>query len=525
MKREIVLRLSPKEASDEKFYRPLVAKKLKVAPGDLTAIRVVKRSIDARKKIVVVQLHVEVYINVKAPKPEPIQFNYSGVSNSEEVIVVGAGPGGYFAALRLIELGLKPIVLERGKGVSERKKDLALLNRNVQINTDSNYAFGEGGAGTFSDGKLYTRSTKRGDFRKVLEVFAFHGASNEILIDAHPHIGTDKLPGVIKAMRQSIIDAGGQVLFNTKVTDLLVEDEKVIGVKTEVGDTIMAKSVILATGHSARDVYYFLNEKDIQLEAKTWAMGVRVEHPQELIDQIQYHSPAGRGKYLPAASYNLSCQIEGRGVYSFCMCPGGFIVPAMTDDNQMVVNGMSPSRRDSPFANSGIVVEVHPGDIGEYQNQGVLGGLEFQKELERLAFVNGGNGIEAPAQGLADFVAGKLSFDLPECSYVPGTVASPMHFWMPEYIGKRLQQGFAYFGKRARGFVTNEALIVGVESRTSSPVRIPRDKQTLQHVQIEGLYPCGEGAGYAGGIASSAIDGERCAEKAFEFMTGRAPDA
>ncbi len=521
MKREIVLRLTPKEASDEKFYRPLVAKKLKVSPEKITAMKVVKRSIDARKKLVVVQLHIEAYANTKPPVQSKVKFEYPDISSSQEVIVVGAGPGGYFAALRLIELGLKPIVLERGKGVNERKKDLALLNRNEQVDTDSNYAFGEGGAGTFSDGKLYTRSTKRGDFKKVLEVFEHHGASQEILIDAHPHIGTDKLPGVIKAMRQSIIDAGGQVHFNAKVVDLLIDDQKVKGVEIEDGTKILADSVVLATGHSARDVYYLLNDKAVQLEAKTWAMGVRVEHPQELIDQIQYHSLKGRGQYLPAASYSLSCQIEERGVYSFCMCPGGFIVPAMTDADEMVVNGMSPSKRDSPFANSGMVVEIRPDDIGEYMNKGVLGGLEFQQELERLSFVNGGHGVIAPAQGLADFVQGKLSFDLAECSYVPGLVASPLHFWLPEHIGARLQKGFEYFGKRAKGFVTNEAVVVGVESRTSSPVRIPRDKFSFQHVQIEGLYPCGEGAGYAGGIASSAIDGERCAEKAYEFISGK----
>jgi uncharacterized FAD-dependent dehydrogenase len=434
---------------------------------------------------------------------------------------VGAGPGGYFAALRLIELGLRPIVLERGKGVNERKKDLALLNRNEGVDIESNYAFGEGGAGTFSDGKLYTRSTKRGDFKKVLEVFHFHGASHEILIDAHPHIGTDKLPEVIKAMRQSIINSGGEVHFNTKVTNLLLSDHKISGVETQAGDKITGAAVILATGHSARDIYYMLDEQQVQLEAKTWAMGVRVEHPQELIDQIQYHTPKGRGDYLPAASYSLSCQIEERGVYSFCMCPGGFIVPAMTAVDEMVVNGMSPSRRNSPWANSGMVVEVRPEDIGDYQNKGVLGGLEYQKELERLAFVNGGRGVVAPAQALADFVDGKLSFDLPDCSYVPGLVASPLHFWLPENIGQRLRKGFEYFDKRARGFVTNEALVVGVESRTSSPVRIPRDKLTFQHVQVEGLYPCGEGAGYAGGIASSAIDGEKCAEKAWEFITGK----
>lgn len=521
MKREIILRLSPKEASDEKFFKPLVASKLKMSPDSISALRVVKRSIDARKKFVVVQLHIEVYQNIKPPKFIPVKFDYPDVSNSPSVIIVGAGPGGYFAALRLIELGIRPVVLERGKGVNDRKKDLALLNRNEKVNTESNYAFGEGGAGTFSDGKLYTRSTKRGDFKKVLEVFHFHGADKDILIDAHPHIGTDKLPGVIKAMRQSIISAGGEVHFEARVTDLVIEANKVKGVITENGDKILGQSVILATGHSARDIYYMLDKNSVALEAKTWAMGVRVEHPQELIDQMQYHSLKGRGMYLPAASYSLSCQVEERGVYSFCMCPGGFIVPAMTGDNEMVVNGMSPSKRNSPWANSGIVVEVRPEDIGEYQNKGVLGGLEYQKELERLAFVNGGRGVVAPAQNLADFVDGKLSFDLPECSYVPGLVASPLHFWLPENVSQRLRKGFEYFNKKARGFVTNEALVVGVESRTSSPVRIPRDKFTFQHIQINGLYPCGEGAGYAGGIASSAIDGERCAEKAYEFVTGK----
>lgn len=521
MKREIVLRLSPKEAADDNLIKSLVAKKMKVAPEKVTSIRVVKRSIDARQKIVLVQLHIESYANALPPKEVPVTFEYPNVSNQPAVVVVGAGPGGYFAALRLIELGLRPIVLERGKGVNERKKDLALLNRNEGVDTESNYAFGEGGAGTFSDGKLYTRSTKRGDFKKVLEVFHFHGASHEILIDAHPHIGTDKLPEVIKAMRQSIINSGGEVHFNTKVTNLLLSDHKISGVETQAGDKIAGAAVILATGHSARDIYYMLDEQQVQLEAKTWAMGVRVEHPQELIDQIQYHTPKGRGDYLPAASYSLSCQIEERGVYSFCMCPGGFIVPAMTAVDEMVVNGMSPSRRNSPWANSGMVVEIRPEDIGDYQNKGVLGGLEYQKELERLAFVNGGRGVVAPAQALADFVDGKLSFDLPDCSYVPGLVASPLHFWLPENIGQRLRKGFEYFDKRARGFVTNEALVVGVESRTSSPVRIPRDKLTFQHVQVEGLYPCGEGAGYAGGIASSAIDGEKCAEKAWEFITGK----
>ncbi|WP_439182412.1 NAD(P)/FAD-dependent oxidoreductase [Carboxylicivirga taeanensis] len=525
MKREIVLRLSPKEAADSKLIKSLVAKKMKVAESKVTSIRVVKRSIDARQRIVLVQLHIDAYANVMPPKEKPVEFSYQDVSHKPTVVVVGAGPGGYFAALRLIELGLRPVVLERGKGVNERKKDLALLNRNESVNTESNYAFGEGGAGTFSDGKLYTRSTKRGDFKKVLEVFNFHGASEDILIDAHPHIGTDKLPEVIKAMRQSIINAGGEVYFNTKVTSLIMSDRKIKGVETQGGDKILGEAVILATGHSARDIYYMLDAEGVVLEAKTWAMGVRVEHPQELIDQIQYHSPKGRGDYLPAASYSLSCQIEERGVYSFCMCPGGFIVPAMTSADEMVVNGMSPSRRNSPWANSGMVVEVQPDDIGEFQNKGVLGGLEYQKELERLAFVNGGRGVVAPAQALADFVDGKLSFELPDCSYIPGLVASPLHFWLPENVGQRLRKGFEYFDRRAKGFVTNEALVVGVESRTSSPVRIPRDRVTFQHVQVEGLYPCGEGAGYAGGIASSAIDGEKCAEKVWEFLTGSTLEA
>ena len=420
--------------------------------------------------------------------------------------------------MRLIELGLKPIVIERGKNVSERKRDLALLNRNNPVNPESNYAFGEGGAGTFSDGKLYTRSTKRGDFRKILGVFVHHGAQPDIMIDAHPHIGTDRLPGVIKKMRETILESGGEVLFNTKVENLILENQKAKGIVTQNGEKINGAAVILATGHSARDVYYFLHKNNIALEAKTWAMGVRVEHPQHLIDQIQYHSPEGRGEFLPAATYSLTCQVENRGVYSFCMCPGGFIVPAMTNANEMVVNGMSPSRRSSPFANSGMVVEIRPEDIGEYQNHGVMGGLEYQKELERLAYINGGSGIVAPAQGLADFVNGRLSFDLPESSYVPGTLSSPMHFWLPDHIGQRLRKGFEQFGKQARGFISNEAMILGVESRTSSPVRIPRKADTLQHTCIDGLFPCGEGAGYAGGIASSAIDGERCAEKTWEFI-------
>lgn len=520
MYKEILLRLTPEEAHSEALCHRLLARELNISVSDITETRLLKRSIDARKRQIFVQLQFGVWAG---EQPAPLQFSlpgYGNVSGADPVVVVGAGPGGLFAALRLIELGLRPIVVERGKNVSDRKLDLAQLNRNQGLNTESNYAFGEGGAGTFSDGKLFTRSTKRGDFRKVLEVFCHHGASHDIMIDAHPHIGTDKLPNVIKSMRETILASGGTVLFESKVTGLILDNGEARGVELSDGTKIDARAVVLATGHSARDVYRFLQAQGVALEAKSWAMGVRVEHPQELIDQMQYHSPSGRGDFLPAASYNFVTQVEGRGVYSFCMCPGGFIVPAMTEDNQMVVNGMSPSLRNSPYANSGIVVEIHPEDIGEYQNRGVLGGLDFQAEYERLAFINGGRGVVAPAQRLADFVDGCLSFDLPDCSYVPGVISSPMHFWMPEGIGERLRSGFEAFDDQAHGFVTNEAMVVGVESRTSSPVRVPRSAETLQHVGVKGLFPCGEGAGYAGGIASSAIDGERCANMVAQFING-----
>jgi uncharacterized FAD-dependent dehydrogenase len=522
MKKELTLRLTPREASDEKFYKPIVANMMKVKPEAVTAVRVMKRSIDARQKQVFVQLIVDAYVDevvTDSAFPAP-HFNYSNVSSAPEVIVVGAGPGGLFAALRLIELGLKPILIERGKPVSERKKDVALLNRNQGLNPESNYAFGEGGAGTFSDGKLYTRSHKRGDIRKFLEVLHFHGASDDVLIDAHPHVGTDKLPSVIKNIRQTILSAGGEVLFNTRVDDLIIVNDRAIGVKTYDGQNIKGEAVILATGHSARDIYHMLNNRAIVLEAKTWAMGVRVEHPQELIDQIQYHTPEGRGDYLPAANYSFTCQVKDRGVYSFCMCPGGFIVPAMTGPDEMVVNGMSASLRNSPFANSGMVVEIRPEDLGEYQQYGVMGGLMFQQEVERLCYVNGGQGVIAPAQALTDFVQGRLSYDLPECSYIPGTISSPLHFVLPDHISKRLQEGFKQFGRWADGFLTDDAIVLGTESRTSSPVRIPRNPLTLEHVQIKGLFPCGEGAGYAGGIASSAIDGEKCAEMVKQVVMG-----
>ncbi|MCQ2203477.1 MAG: NAD(P)/FAD-dependent oxidoreductase [Bacteroidales bacterium] len=514
MYKEVQLKLTPEQAADENAVRHAISREAELNNDDITAIRLLKRSIDARKRQIMLLESYGVWVN-EDPKPEELHLpGYKDVRNAKSIVVVGAGPGGLYAALRLVELGVRPIVIERGKDVSSRKVDLAQLNRFHKVDPESNYSFGEGGAGTYSDGKLFTRSTKRGDIRKILEVFVHHGANPDILIDAHPHIGTDKLPYIIKSMRETIINAGGEVRFQTKMTDLIIRDNAARGVILADGTKIEAEAVILATGHSARDVYEMLDKKGITLEAKTWAMGVRVEHPQDLIDEIQYHSPEGRGNYLPAATYSLSTQVEGRGVYSFCMCPGGFIVPAMTAENQMVVNGMSPSQRNSPFANSGIVVEVRPEDIGEYQNDGVLGGLHYQQALESMAFFNGGHGITAPAQALADFVDGRLSVELPETSYIPGVMSSPMHFWLPDNIGQRLRKGFEAFDSQARGFVTNEAMVIGVESRTSSPVRIPRDSDSLEHIQIHGLYPCGEGAGYAGGIVSSAIDGELCAEKA-----------
>jgi len=463
-------------------------------------------------------MRAEVFIGEEMPDDD-LEMHYQDVRNKETVIIVGSGPAGLFAALRLIELGLKPIILERGKEVSERKLDIAKINRESIVNPDSNYAFGEGGAGTFSDGKLYTRSKKRGNVQSILKILQQHGADPDIMVDAHPHIGTNKLPRIIQIIRETILNSGGEFYFNHRVDGLLIEQQQIKGVR--VGEKeFIGKAVILATGHSARDVYHFLHEAEILLEAKSWAMGVRVEHPQEMIDEIQYHTKDGRGEYLPAATYNLSTQVDGRGAYSFCMCPGGIIVPAMTGQNEMVVNGMSPSGRNTPFANSGIVVEIKPEDFAKYSDKGPLAGLEYQKELERLAFVNGGSNFTAPAQCLADFVDGRLSFDLPECSYVPGTISSPLHFWLPDEIGLRLRKAFELFDRKMRGFVTNEAVVLGVESRTSSPVRIPRDKETFQHVSITGLFPCGEGAGYAGGIASSAIDGERCAEKVDIWLNG-----
>ena len=510
MIQELALRLLPCQAASETALREFLVREYALDRKAIEAVRVLKRSIDARKRQVMVNLSVCVYVNEKPQDDIYQRIEYQNVASKPAVVVVGAGPAGLFAALRLIELGLKPVVLERGQDVHTRRKDIARISREHLVNSESNYCFGEGGAGAFSDGKLYTRSKKRGSVERILNILCRHGASTAILSDAHPHIGTDKLPAVIENIRHTILASGGEVHFGTRVDELLFDKERVIGVKTCCGKTFSGP-VILATGHSARDVYRYLNRSGIELEAKGFAVGVRLEHPQELIDRIQYHSPDGRGEYLPAAEYSFVTQVEGRGVYSFCMCPGGFVVPAASAPEQIVVNGMSPSNRGSKWANSGMVVEIRPEDLPNYDKDNVLAGLEFQEELEHCCFVNGSRQT-APAQRMTDFVNRKNSFDLPTSSYAPGVLASPLHFWMPEFITGRLRQGFLHFGKLSHGFLTREALMIGVETRTSSPVRIPRDGEQLHHIRLEGLYPCGEGAGYAGGIVSAAIDGERCAE-------------
>lgn len=504
--------LSPKEAEEEKLLANIVAQKLNVPTPSITFIKKLKKSIDARGKHVRILLTAEVYYNEPAPENYLPEVEYPNVKDKEPVIVVGAGPAGLFAALRLIELGKKPIVLERGKDVKSRRRDLAAINKDHIVNPESNYCFGEGGAGTYSDGKLYTRSKKRGSVERILNILVAHGANDRILYEAHPHIGTNKLPKVVEALRNSIINAGGEIHFNTRVDDFILSGNQFKGIVTANGDKVMADNMILATGHSARDIYYLLHNKGIKIEAKPFAMGVRAEHPQPLIDSIQYHCE-NRGPYLPAAPYSLVQQVNGRGVFSFCMCPGGFIVPAATAPGEVVVNGMSPSKRDSRFANSGIVVSIEVEDLKDYQQHGVFAGLEFQKSIERMAFENGGHKQTAPAQRMVDFCTNKMSSTLPDTSYQPGILSSPLHELLPKHIGKRLQEGFKAFGNKMKGYYTNDAIIVGVESRTSSPVRIPRDKETLEHPQIKGLYPCGEGAGYAGGIVSAAMDGERCAEQ------------
>lgn len=500
--------LTPEQAARPELLRKAIAAELGVTETRIADYRIVRKSVDARSKFPKVLLTVDAFIDRPASELHYEKPDYRNVEHAEPVIIVGAGPAGLFAALQLLEKGLKPVILERGKDVSERKKDIAILNRNQGFQPESNYCFGEGGAGTFSDGKLFSRSKKRGNIQRILELFHFHGAADTILYEAHPHIGSDKLPQIIKNMRQTILEHGGEIHFNTRVSEILLHEDTVSGCRTADGETYTARNLILATGHSAHDIYSMLHAAGIQLEAKGFAMGVRVEHPQKLIDSIQYHSKQ-RDPYLPAASYSLVTQVNGRGVYSFCMCPGGHIVPAGSGEEQIVVNGMSASQRNSPYANSGIVVEIRPEDVpADFQQYGALAGLHFQQHVEKLAYKNnGGKGLAAPAQRLADFVSGRLSPDLPACSYLPGLISSPLHFWLPDMIGKRLQQGFRDFDRKMHGYLTNQAVVVGVESRSSSPVRIPRDPETRQHIRIKGLYPCGEGAGYAGGITSSAMDG------------------
>ncbi len=511
---DLSLVLSPREASAPEYYVPLVAQRLGLTQDRLALVRPVRRSVDARGGKVRVNLGLEVYVDDEGA-PDEIHFEYGDVTGRTPVVVVGSGPAGLFAALRLIERGFCPIVLERGRDVSARKRDIAQINRNGAVDPDSNYAFGEGGAGTYSDGKLFTRSKKRGDSRKALEVFRFHGADESILYEAHPHIGTERLPRIIAALCESIRRAGGEIHFESRVTDLKIKDNRIEGVY--LGDTLVeGAAVVLCAGHSARDIYELLHRRGVALEAKAFAMGVRVEHPQGLIDHIQYH---GRGEYLPAAAYSLVSQVSGRGVYSFCMCPGGFIVPAMTAPGELVVNGMSPSGRNNRYANSGIVTEIRPADYEHLvAEHGPLAGLRYQQAFEELAYAQVGEAQVAPAQRLADFVKGVSSRSLPDTSYVPGVALSDLHAWLPGFLGETLRGGFEDFGRKMRGFVTNEAQVIGVESRTSSPVRIPRNPETLMHPQIEGLFPAGEGAGYAGGIISAAVDGERCANAISDWL-------
>ena len=534
---EYQIRVLPEVAYSEQNLIAYLAKEEGLTADSVSRVRVLRRSIDARQRTVVVNLKVRVYINELPQDEDFIRTDYPDVSGRPQVIVVGEGPGGLFAALRLIELGLRPIILERGKNVRDRKRDMALITKTQQVDPESNYCFGEGGAGAYSDGKLYTRSKKRGNVDKILNVFCQHGASTSILADVHPHIGTDKLPRVIENMRLQIERSGGEVHFQTKMTAFDIDQQsRVVGVKAINMATGAEESyrgpVILATGHSARDVYRYLAASGIEIEPKGIAVGVRLEHPSQLIDQIQYHSRQGRGKYLPAAEYSFVTQVNGRGVYSFCMCPGGFVIPAATGPEQIVVNGMSPSNRGTQWSNSGMVVELHPEDVA-----GIMAGaaeannamassdridpltvMRFQESLERDCWQQGNRQQTAPAQRMADFVNGRLSFDLPKSSYAPGLISSPLHFWMPKFIVSRLQEAFRVFGRKSHGFLTNEAVLIATETRTSSPVRILRDRETLQHVRLQGLFPCGEGAGYAGGIVSAGIDGERCAEQCAAYV-------
>lgn len=516
---EIILK--PEEAFNDSLFRSAVYRKLAIKEDSGTFVNIVKRSIDARSREVIVRIQCEI---VPSSEHKPLisySKNLPEVTRNKAVVIVGSGPAGLFAGLRLIELGLKPIIIERGKDVQLRRRDLAAINKDHIVNTDSNYCFGEGGAGTYSDGKLYTRSKKRGDIRRILEILVAHGAKEDILYDAHPHIGTNKLPLLVSALRQSILDAGGEVHFNERVIDFIIEDSVIKGVVTSAKE-FRGEAVILATGHSARDIFQLLHRRNVLIESKSFAIGVRVEHSQAFIDSVQYHCTGGRGDFLPASSYSLvhQAKINGveRGVFSFCMCPGGFIVPAATQPGEIVVNGMSPSRRDSRFANSGIVVAVDGNDFEQFREHGPLAGMYFQAAIEQQACAVGGGTQRAPAQRLADYTSNKISASLLESSYQPGLVSVDISSVLPSAITEALKQGFRNFGNKIKGYMTNEAQIVGVESRTSSPVKIPRDKDTLEHPQLRRLFPCGEGAGFAGGIVSAAMDGERCAEAAFNSV-------
>ncbi len=511
MIQDVVLRVSPAVAADEKQLRSIAAKEARIAPQRIKASRIIKRSIDARQRKVMINITLRLFLDsMPQSMAIAVSVKYHPLPrNAKNVIIVGAGPAGLFAALRLIELGLRPIIIERGKDVDSRRKDMAVLARQGVVDPDSNYCFGEGGAGAYSDGKLYTRSKKRGSVDKVLNILHQHGANEDILIDAHPHIGTDRLPEVIKAIRNTIIECGGEVHFGERVDDLIIENDTVTGVITSKGRHIDGP-VILATGHSARDTYMMLHDRGVDMEPKGIAVGVRLEHPQELIDRIQYHSPEGRGKYLPAAEYSMLTRVDDRGVYSFCMCPGGFIIPAASAPGQLVVNGMSPSSRGTRWANSGMVVEVLPDDVKNHE--GPLKMLHFQEDIEKSFFKDAGETQNAPAQRMEDFVNGRASVSLPPTSYAPGIHCARIDRLLPQEVARRLQKGFADFGRKSRGFLTNDAVLIGCETRTSAPVRLPRDPETLNHIHIRGLFPAGEGAGYAGGIVSAAIDGERCAD-------------
>ncbi len=520
VKTEIVL--LPEQVANENEYRHYLCKACSTSAASITGFNLLKRSIDARGKQVKYRLHFEVFINEPfSEKPVP-QRAYKNVAIAKPILIAGCGPAGLFAAIRLIELGYKPILIERGKDVKSRRRDLADINKKGIVNPESNYCFGEGGAGTYSDGKLYTRSDKRGNVQRVLETFVEHGAEKNILKDAHPHIGTNKLPNIISSMRQQIIACGGEILFNTKLVDIISEQNNLKGIRVrnlinEAEYNLLSDALILATGHSARDIFELLQQKNILIEAKPFALGVRIEHPQTLIDRIQYHCE-NRGEFLPPSSYSLVHNEKDRGVYSFCMCPGGIIAPAATSHGEVVVNGWSPSKRNNPFANSGIVVGLSMNDFKQFEKSKELAALHYQHAVETKAFEAGGKTLAAPAQRMMDFVNKKKSTDLPVNSYMPGVNSIMLDDVLPKIISDALRNGLKVFGEKMKGYLTNEAILVGVESRTSSPVRIPREKESCMHTQIKGFFPCGEGAGYAGGIVSAAMDGERCAEKAVEFL-------